>query len=81
MPTTKLIIVPVILTLSLIFIDKFILIFSNSSCVIKTATAEISFYNVVDEQINQTIMKKSNIYVMVLTVSQHSYRVLLNSLI
>ena len=62
MPTTKLTIVPV--TLDPIA-DEF---FSNHSpqystspsCVIKTTTAEISFFNGVDERIIQTIMKELN---------------------
>ena len=62
MPTTKLTIVPV--TLDPVT-DK-----SSSnhspqysivpSCVIKTTTAEISFFNGVDEHIIQTIMKELN---------------------
>ena len=33
---------------------------TGPSCVIKTATAEISFFNGVDERIIQTIMKELN---------------------
>ncbi|MEK4231389.1 hypothetical protein [Solibacillus sp. FSL H8-0538] len=62
MPTTKLTIVPV--TLAPIIDESS---FTNSpqfhsdpSCVIKTATAEISFFNGVDEHIIQTIMKELN---------------------
>lgn len=33
---------------------------SGTSCVIKTATLEISFFNGVDERIIQTIMKELN---------------------
>jgi hypothetical protein len=33
---------------------------SGPSCVIKTASAEISFFNGVDERIIQTIMKELN---------------------
>ncbi|TKI53443.1 hypothetical protein FC756_23905 [Lysinibacillus mangiferihumi] len=62
MQTTKLTIVPV--TLDPI-IDESSLTNSpqfspNPSCVIKTATAEISFYNGVDEHIIQTILKELN---------------------
>lgn len=33
---------------------------AGTSCVIKTATAEISFFNGVDERIIQTLMKELN---------------------
>lgn len=33
---------------------------ADPSCVIKTASAEISFYNGIDERIIQTIMKELN---------------------
>ncbi|MEK4229189.1 hypothetical protein [Solibacillus sp. FSL H8-0538] len=62
MPTTKLTIVPVSLDP---IIDESS--FTNSpqspsdpSCVIKTATAVISFFNGVDEHIIQTIVKELN---------------------
>lgn len=62
MSTTKLTIVPV--TLDPIA-DKFSSNHSSQystgpSCVIKTTTAEISFFNGIDERIIQTIMKELN---------------------
>jgi len=61
MPTNKLTIVPVTLdpihnTTSIQSPQQQ----SGPSCVIKTATAEISFFNGVDERIIQTIMKELN---------------------
>ncbi|MEG0261196.1 MAG: hypothetical protein RR595_14650 [Lysinibacillus sp.] len=59
MPTTKLTIVPVTLD-SITNESSFInssQFSSTPSCVIKTAGAEISFFNGVDEHIIQTIMK------------------------
>jgi hypothetical protein len=62
MPTTKLTIVPVTL-------DPIADEFSSNhspqystgpSCVIKTTTAEISFFNGIDERIIQTIMNELN---------------------
>ena len=62
MPTTKLTIVPVTLDpiadeISLCIHSQFS---SGPSCVIKTATAEISFFNGVDERIIQTVMRELN---------------------
>lgn len=61
MPTNKLKIVPVILdpihhTTSVQSPQQQ----SDPSCVIKTATVEIAFFNGVDERIIQTIMKELN---------------------
>ena len=62
MPKTKLTIVPV--TLDPITDDSSFTnppqFSSDPSCVIKTATAEISFFNGVDTHIIQTIMKELN---------------------
>ena len=62
MPTNKLTIVPV--TLNPITDESSSIIHrkysTGPSCVIKTATAEISFFNGVDERIIQTIMKELN---------------------
>lgn len=62
MPTNKLTIVPVKLDpltneMSSNHSPKYL---ASPSCVIKTATAEISFFNGVDERIIQTIMKELN---------------------
>lgn len=62
MPTNKLTIVPVKLDAptnetSSNHSPKY---FAGTSCVIKTATAEISFFNGVDERIIHTIMKELN---------------------
>lgn len=61
MPTNKLTIVPVTLdpihnTTSVQSPPQQ----SSPSCVIKTATAEITFFNGIDERIIQTIMKELN---------------------
>ncbi|MGM9928195.1 MAG: hypothetical protein ACI35P_09620 [Bacillus sp. (in: firmicutes)] len=63
MPTTKLTIVPV--TLDPInheesFIADSPQFFSEPSCIIQTAGAQISFFNGVDERIIQAIMKELN---------------------
>ncbi|WP_146550985.1 hypothetical protein [Rummeliibacillus sp. SL167] len=62
MPTNKLTIVPV--KLDPITDKMFSMISSQSSadpsCVIKTATAEISFFNNADERIIQSVMKELN---------------------
>jgi hypothetical protein len=62
MPTNKLTIVPVKLDP---ITDKMSSMISpqssaGPSCVIKTATAEISFFNSVDERIIQSVMKELN---------------------
>ena len=62
MPTNKLTIVPVKLDpltneTTSNYSPKY---HTDPSCVIKTATAEISFFNGVDERIIQTIMKELN---------------------
>ncbi|KGR80637.1 hypothetical protein CD30_19575 [Ureibacillus massiliensis 4400831 = CIP 108448 = CCUG 49529] len=62
MPTNKLMIVPVKLDplpneTSSNDSPKFL---DSPSCVIKTATTEITFFNGVDERIIQTIMKELN---------------------
>ena len=62
MPTNKLTIVPIKLDhltneTTSNYSSKY---HTSPSCVIKTATAEISFFNGVDERIIQTIMKELN---------------------
>ncbi len=61
MPQNKLTIVPVTLdSLSNVISLQNPLQNAEPSCVIKTAIAEITFYNSVDERINQTIMRELN---------------------
>lgn len=62
MPTNKLTIAPVTLDSisNITSVEKPQLQPSDPSCVIKTATAEISLFNNVDERIIQTIMKELN---------------------
>lgn len=63
MPTTKLTIVPV--TLDPINHEESLFVDSSQtlsvpSCIIQTASAQISFFNGVDERIIQTIIKELN---------------------
>lgn len=62
MPTNKLTIVPVKLDPLSVEISSFHSspYTAGPSCVIKTAAAEITFFNGVDERIIQTIMKELN---------------------
>ena len=60
MPKTKLTIVPVTLDPITDESSNHSPQYSGPSCVIKTTTAEISFFNGVDEHIIQTIMKELN---------------------
>ncbi|MEX3748371.1 MULTISPECIES: hypothetical protein [Lysinibacillus] len=58
MSTTKLTIVPV--TLDPITDNSSPQISPEPSCIIKTTSAEISFFNGVDERIIQTVLKELN---------------------